>query len=51
MIDDKIIQGFMKEFDALHKEQKISLSGARFVVIDGTKMNIDEFLKYKIAQL
>ena len=48
MIDDKKVQELMREFDKLHRDQKQPSTGQRFVDIDGKKLNIDEWLVYKI---
>ena len=48
---NKLIQGFMREFDKLYFQQNRNDGGQRFVKIERKELAIEEFLKYKLSQL
>ena len=48
---NKLIQGYIREFDKLYFQQKRNDGGSRFVNVEGKELNIEDFLKYKLETL
>ena len=45
---NKLIQGWVREFDELCKKQNGFSNVPRYVTVDGKNMTIDDFLNYKV---
>ena len=48
---NKLIQGWMREFDLLYQKQENYNSSVKYVTIEEKRMTIDEFLNYKLENI
>ena len=48
---NKLIQGYIREFDKLYFQQKRNDGGQRFVKVEDKELTIEEFLKYKLENI
>lgn len=49
--NNKIIQGWLLEFDRIYKEQHPVEKAVRFINVNGKMMNESDFLEYKIERI